>query len=962
MTRSMADELHSSEKALRRRYTLQYRGALGLIALTVLVGAFQLNRILTVNQQQAEIASVAGAQRMLSQRVALLLPRVINSPYVYHRNRALAEMRVAVEELRRGHSFLTTPGPDGVAPINSSRELSQHYAPTGRGLNRMMDSFITAFEAFLDDPVDGQGIEFQRMNAEASLAARLDQAVRLHADVSRQRLASALKVHGLSVAAALLLLILEIVVVFRPMARDAARSVAQMSVKLDERTALLSRSFKIAGIGHWRATSQNADPVWMSQELLDLFEIDKREGFHPISILQDGDILPENVAVVENCQHVAFRKTWDTGLPTVARSQFRKPNGVIIDMVAHMDADLDDQGRVIGVTGVVMDVSEEAQAQRELRASYDLLASKGQILIEAQRLGKLATWRTPLNSDMTQWDERTFELLRYDPQSFVTTLEKVRRLYVDDGPERIRALQARVLETGQRASADVKFQCGDGTILDLRVRSTLELDKEGRPVAFFGTLQDISKEKAAERELEQLAYFDHLTGLANRTMFTRELKSICAAAASGQRQSALLLIDLDHFKEVNDTLGHLAGDQLLSIVGQRLSMLISKGDFVARLGGDEFAVIIKSDTSTQALDKLCAEIIETIGLTANLNQGDVQTRASIGIALAPSDSTVPEEMLRFADLALYASKEKGRGRASYYLPAFSQAMGARLSLASEIRGALERGSFEVHYQPVVDMTSGRVSGFEALLRLPHPERGYIPPSEFIPIAESSHLIADLGSFVMHECCREAQSWREAGLPDRQVAVNVSAAQVWHGDLEKVVDSALEQSGLDPKLLCIELTESVFAADSIARLEGILSRLSARGITLALDDFGTGYSSLGYLNRLSFDKLKIDRTFVSGADASPEKQKMLRGVVSLGKGLGLKVVAEGVENDAELTLIRRLGCDQVQGWLFGKAQLAHQAVVEAASIDSKAVLGPLARNRHEQAHRDAVMKALMHGRA
>ncbi|MEP2424717.1 MAG: EAL domain-containing protein, partial [Tateyamaria sp.] len=242
--------------------------------------------------------------------------------------------------------------------------------------------------------------------------------------------------------------------------------------------------------------------------------------------------------------------------------------------------------------------------------------------------------------------------------------------------------------------------------------------------------------------------------------------------------------------------------------------------------------------------------------------------------------------------------------------------------------------FEVHYQPLVDIRTQTVCSFEALLRLPNGDAGYIPPSEFIAVAESSHLIADLGTFVLHKACEGAQSCVASGQPRRTVSVNVSPAQIWHGDLKQVIDSALNASGLSPDLLCLELTESVFVADSIERLNGILCRLHQRGIRLALDDFGTGYSSLGYLTRLPFDILKIDRMFVSKAHASAEKRKMLRGVVSLAKGLDLKVTAEGVETAEELNLVRDLGCDTIQGWYFSKALPNAQALVNAERIDTQ----------------------------
>ena len=955
----MASRQALTESALQGRYTARYLFAMALIALTIGVGAYQLNRVLDVNHQQAEIINIASAQRMLSQRLALLPDRILDETNAYRRDRALTDLRLSVQRMRDGHRFLNESVNGRPTPSDASAALSHHYSPAGGGLRSMSESFIQTFESFAENPdTFSEALGFQRMNAETGLLVGLDQAVELYTEAAEAEMAKAMRVHGFWVITSLVLLVLLILFIFRPMAKDAATSMANMGAALDERAALLSRSLKIAKMGHWHATNADADPLWMSQELLDLYGMDRREGFHPLSIIQAGDIVPDETPIADNTQHLAFKRTWETGKPTVARSQFRKPNGDIIDMLVHMEPEFDASGDVIGVVGVIKDDTAEAEADRALLRSYEVIERKTQDLVEAQRLGKLAAWRCPLETHIVEWDERAYEMMRCDPETFEPTVENVRQFYIDGGRERLVELSEKVIATGQRQSDTFRVQCGDGTVIDLYLRSTLECDASGNPVALFGTMQDVTKERSAARELEQLAYYDHLTGLANRTLFTRELERQSELAAKNGHCAALILLDLDHFKEVNDTLGHQAGDQLLGIVGQRLASLVSKRNFVARLGGDEFAVIVQDEVDSGALDAFCGRIIETLSIPAALSLGKVQTNASIGIALMPDHSTEPDELMRFADLALYASKEKGRGRASYYQDDYSVALGERLSLASEIRTALHDERFEVHYQPLVDLGTGKVAAFESLLRLPKTDGGFIPPTEFIPIAESSHLIADLGSFVLHQACKEAQSWVDAGLPPRKIAVNVSAAQVWHGDLEKIIDSALEASALNPELLCVELTESVFAAESLNRLEGILSRLKQRGIDLALDDFGTGYSSLGYLNRLPFDKLKIDRTFVCGANSCAEKRKLLRGIVSLGKGLDLQVIAEGVETKDELQLVKTLGCDLVQGWYFSKAQAGDQAVIEASRIEASNTLQPANAAEQQRRHRNVVMNALI----
>lgn len=940
-----------SEVRLRRHYTLRYVTALFCIAATILVGAYQLHRVLEINEQQADILNVAGAQRMLSQRLALLTPRVIDSVSEVERQLACDALKEALDRMHAGHQLLTSAGADGFTPATDTAELRQHYNLGGPGLASDVTSFIQSFQAFADNPVaSAPYIDHYRRLAETSLLRELDHAVDLHVAAAHHHVLHAIQVHGAWVAAAFVLLVLEILFIFRPMARSAARTVSKMSAELEERTAMLSRSMQIAKMGHWHATNETADPLWISRELTLLYGLDADEGIIPLSIIQQCDVYDPSIPE-SNIVHIAFRKVWLTGEPSEARGRFRKPDGTIIDIVVDMVAQFDSAGQVIAVEGVVKDITGEAEAARLLQRSIDTNESQRHDLMEAQRIGNMASWRRRIDSESFEWSDRTFEILKLNKDEFAPTLQNVRRLYCGAGFNKVSAMQLKAIEVGVGQTVEVQMTRGDGVIIDMRIRSTVEKDADGKPLALFGTVQDITSEKDAERELEQLAYFDGLTGLANRTLFSRELEKACAEAKSGNKPAALLLIDLDHFKEVNDGLGHAAGDELLSVIGRRLSNKVSSEHFIGRLGGDEFAVIARGDGAQDGLHDLCDTIITSVDESVRLKLGEVQVRASIGVAVAPTDSSAPDELMRFADIALYTSKENGRGRATLFQQSMSDEIGKRISLANEVRHALVDGRFEAHFQPLVSTADSKVCGFETLLRLSHPQRGYIPPSEFIPIAESSHLIADLGAFVLNEACREAQSWVDAGLPPRPVAVNVSAAQVWHGDLEQIIDNALTSSGLDPALLCIELTESVFAAESLSRLKGILTRLNERGISLALDDFGTGYSSLSYLNQLPFDKLKIDRAFIANVDACPSRRKLLQGIVSLGHGLGMEVVAEGVETLAELDIVRELGCETVQGWFYSKAQKSVEAIAEAARIDGLETLAsvrtPRASNEDKQ---------------
>jgi diguanylate cyclase (GGDEF)-like protein/PAS domain S-box-containing protein len=612
--------------------------------------------------------------------------------------------------------------------------------------------------------------------------------------------------------------------------------------------------------------------------------------------------------------------------------QMRRGDGSVADMILRVKLEYNREGRPYAVFGSFQDISEGKTAERALERSRE-------DLFESQILGRIASWRYRVDAKTVEWNAQTYRLFGYDPAVFSPTIEALRGLYLDQGSEKIRAMVQKTIATGACELLEVQVRRGDGTVADVVVHAKLETSATGEPLSIFGTFQDISDAKAAERELEQLAYFDHLTGLANRALFKRELKKACERPLGETRNAALLLLDVDQFKDVNDGLGHAAGDALLQVVAKRLAALSGSDQLIARLGGDEFAVLVHAGDACD-LDKLAGELIATLSQSATLERGEVSVSASIGIVRIPEDASDPEEAMRCADLALYAAKQAGRARALRFQPSMSAVMQARLSLARDMRQALERQDFKAHYQPLFDLSKNCVSGFEALVRWRHPTRGMVAPADFIPIAESSHFIAELGAYMLNVACTEAKAWVDAGIAPREVAVNVSAAQVWHGDLEATIAQALEVSGLDPKLLCIELTESVFAAEALARLEGILTRLKARGVRLALDDFGAGYSSLGYLNRLPFDKLKIDRCFVAGVNLAPNRLRLLRGIVELGHGLGMQVVAEGVETAGELAVVRDLGCDYVQGWFFAKALPGEEAVVEAARLEAKAKLGPL----------------------
>jgi diguanylate cyclase (GGDEF)-like protein len=432
---------------------------------------------------------------------------------------------------------------------------------------------------------------------------------------------------------------------------------------------------------------------------------------------------------------------------------------------------------------------------------------------------------------------------------------------------------------------------------------------------FTSTLEDVTERQRAEARITHLAHYDALTDLPNRVLFRQHLESRIATLATGER-FATLYIDVDEFKGINDSLGHQAGDELLKAVANRLRDCVGPTDFVARLGGDEFAIILARagdhDDTVPALQRIYAAIRKPYDCLGH----QVSTDVSIGVALAPEDGADLDQLLKHADLAMYSAKAEGRRTWRFFEPSMEASASARRSIEAELRRAMAEAGLELHYQPLVDLSTNEVTGCEALLRWRHAERGMISPAEFIPVAEHTGLIIELGEWVLHTACAEAATW-----PDPiRLAVNVSPVQFRSGTLALKVASALAASGLPADRLEIEITEAVLIRDDDAAL-AVLHQLRDIGVHIALDDFGTGYSSLSYLQRFPFDKIKIDRSFIRDITESGGSSSIVRAVVNIATERNMVTTAEGVETQQQLDLLRELGCNQMQGFLFSAARPA-----------------------------------------
>ncbi len=452
----------------------------------------------------------------------------------------------------------------------------------------------------------------------------------------------------------------------------------------------------------------------------------------------------------------------------------------------------------------------------------------------------------------------------------------------------------------------------DGSLIDLAIYSRRFVYDE-QPAVMLALL-DMTERKRAEARLAFMAQHDSLTGLPNRSLLRSRIDEMLTHSRRSGDKFAVLFVDLDNFKTINDTLGHGIGDKLLESVTKRLRSSLREEDAIARLGADEFAVVQVGCGRPEDVALFAKRLLEAISVPHLFDEQSIVIGASIGIAIAPGDGADAERLLKNADMALSRAKQDARGTFSFFEAEMDARAQSRRRIETELRAAIKAETLCPHYQPLIDLKSGRITGFEALVRWPHPERGMIPPSEFIPVAEETGLIGQLGSLVLRRACLDAAKWPD----DVRIAVNLSPLQFRSSNLLTTVMDALRQAGLPPARLELEITETLLLEKSDQVL-ATLHALRALGVRISMDDFGTGYSSLSYLRSFPFDKIKIDRSFVKDLGANLDAQAIVRSIISLGIGLGVTITAEGVETESELSCLRAEGCHEGQGFLFSKAR-------------------------------------------
>lgn len=567
------------------------------------------------------------------------------------------------------------------------------------------------------------------------------------------------------------------------------------------------------------------------------------------------------------------------------------------------------------------------QSNQELQARINELKIAQQALQESQERYALVAqsaqdglWDWSLKTNEIYFSPRWKAMLGKDDNEIGNSLaEWFNRVHPEDMDQFKGELSAHLAGLTSHFENEHRLLHQDGEYRWMLCRGLAVRDEDGKPLRIAGSQTDITLNKVNEAKLIHQAFHDALTGLPNRIWFMERVENALLRSKEDKNYVfALLFLDLDRFKIVNDSLGHTYGDKLLVASAERLKACLTSQDALARLGGDEFTILLENINDINDATKIADKIYQELSKPFNLNGHEVITTVSIGIAISTVGYDKSEDLLRDADMTMYRAKELGKARLEVFDPTLHNKAMARLQLEIDLRRALENNELQVYYQPIVSLNNGKIAGYEALMRWKHPQRGFVSPVEFIPLAEETGLIIPLGRWVLHQACYQLRIWQQQipTNPPLTISVNISGKQFAEPNLIETIKEILQETRLDASSLKLEITESVLV-DNPADAVAILKQLKALGIKLSIDDFGTGYSSLSYLHQMPFDTLKIDRSFVNNVDCDPEKIEMIRTIVSLAWNLGMNVVAEGVETKKQMYQLQALRCDYGQGYYFAR---------------------------------------------
>jgi len=637
-----------------------------------------------------------------------------------------------------------------------------------------------------------------------------------------------------------------------------------------------------------------------------------------------------------------------------------RPDGSVREIFSRAQISCQSGGRAVRLVGTIQDVTESRQVEREikLRARQQaVIAELGQKALAGGHLDALIETSVATVAETLQVD--FCQVLEYLPREDLFLMRAGYGWHEQNGDRGTFAIdrslhEGRALFAGGRPiiigelAGDASAPALARFLSDHRVvnGASLAISGQGNPFGVLGVysrkeyhfsqedlvfLQSVAnvlavalERERADREIQKLAYYDSLTGLPNRTLLSDRLAQAVSRAGRDSKEVAVMFLDLDRFKTINDTLGHTVGDQLLRIVADRLQGCLRRSDTVARIGGDEFVVILSSLDQEEDIPQVAQKILHELAQGVMLEEHEIFTSASIGIAVFPVDGEETGTLLRHADIAMYQAKERGKNTYQFFSHEMNRKAIDRLMLENSLRKGLKRDQFFLLYQPQLDLRSGRMVGVEALVRWNHPQLGVLSPDRFIPVAEESGLILNLGAWVLRTACAQAQQWRREGYPPLRIAVNLSSRQFSHPAFIDMLDHILEETGFDPASLELELTESIIMEEPEFAIM-TLTDIKVRGISLAIDDFGTGYSSLSYLKHFPFDRLKVAQSFVHDVTSDTDNAAIVDAVIAVAQSLNIKVIAEGVETRKQLDFLYARQCDEVQGFYFGRPIPAEKLV-------------------------------------
>lgn len=671
----------------------------------------------------------------------------------------------------------------------------------------------------------------------------------------------------------------------------------QQQERLSRSEKRLKEAQKIARLGHWEM-DLTCDKLTWSEEVCIIFELDSAS-------------IPRNYAdfleLVYPADRAAVDRAFTSALSTHGsydiEHRLLAAGGQIKWIHERCVIYYDDAGRALRLVGTIQDITEQRLAEEQLRLAASVFDnSLNGILI------------TDANTRIVKVNRMFSEVMGYSSDEVLGQKPSLLKSEHHD-KQFYRSLWA-ALERDGKWQGEIWDRRKNGELIPLWQNISSVRDAIGRVTHYISVFYDLTQQKQSAKHIYHLAYYDALTELPNRQLFNERCEHALERANRDYHPLAVLFLDLDRFKHVNDSLGHPAGDELLRMVAHAIKSSLRQDDTVARLGGDEFIILLENTGSRSDVEQVALKIIAHLSRPFIVQGHKLEIGTSIGISCYPEDGKDTMSLIKHADLAMYRAKEKGRGNFQFYETYLTTRAKERLFLESELRDALERQEFHLHYQPQFALSGGELIGAEALLRWNHHEHGLIAPDKFIPIAEESGLIVAIGEWVLSAACSQAKAWLDAGYAFKQVAVNLSGAQIERSDILATVGNVLATTGLPPQHLELEITETYIMRQAKQNVR-IMEELRALGVSLAIDDFGTGQSSLSYLKRLPVDKLKIDRSFVMDIPQDSNDMAITRAILALGHSLKLTVLAEGVETAEQAAFLNELKCDEVQGYYYSR---------------------------------------------